>query len=796
MKKIKRALFGATVMCLAASVLGALAGCENLPAPAEHVHNWGEWEITTPATCTADGVRTRVCADDSAHTQTDKVDKLDHDYSDEWTVDAAATCEEDGTKSHHCNDCDAKTDLTVIDATDHAWGEWKITKDASCTEAGSKTRTCATDQKHTQTEEIAAVGHTLTAHNAVPATCTENGVEAYWECSVCCNMYADEDCTVKIDAPVTVDATDHAWGEWKITKDVSCTEAGSKTRTCATDQKHTQTEEIAAVGHTLTAHNAVPATCTENGVEAYWECSVCRNIYADEDCTVNIDAPVPVEATDHAWGEWEVVTPATCTAAMVEQRVCAHNAEHNETKTTGEALGHNFDDGAVTKTATCAEEGVKTFTCTAEGCNHTKTEQIAKIAHNYQYAVTEGDVKHKVEFKCLNCGDKDESKTTYECDAAIYADEGAYTFSTTEDKSYCIQETFDKTYFVKSTVIGNGPAQLNYYTFVATEKGEYNFVFEHLTDKISVFAVAYNDTKVMFNRQIMASYKDVLTIKSVGAIASTNVTNVTIKVTENTVGTKFSIALRTLGASVDDPAIYLMTVSKTEVKELCYGENTVEITQANSFVDVYAFTPDQTKTYSLTAPKGMAVSVDGNDILDGTTDAETQTANFKATAGKVVLITFSNPQTGKYTVTVGEELYSIITPDAPLSGFTVPCKTVSDGVTSGGVAIAQVGDIEAGKYKLVITLNNSLMRSAFYFGKNINPDYNEIYGPMNQYGLGGTAEVIFNNMQVNVYNGADYTVSYASLKITVELDLQAGDKLVFAHSNTVNGAVSLTLTKV
>ena len=100
----------------------------------------------------------------------------------------------------------------------------------------------------------------------------------------------------------------------------------------------------------------------------------------------------------------------------------------------------------------------------------------------------------------------------------------------------------------------------------------------------------------MFNRQIMASYKDVLTIKSVGAIASTNVTNVTIKVTENTVGTKFSIALRTLGASVDDPAIYLMTVSKTKVKELCYGENTVEITQANSFVDVYAFTPDQTKT--------------------------------------------------------------------------------------------------------------------------------------------------------------------------------------------------------
>jgi len=43
---------------------------------APHVHNWGAWSVTTPATCTEPGVATRTCKLDATHTETQEVAKL------------------------------------------------------------------------------------------------------------------------------------------------------------------------------------------------------------------------------------------------------------------------------------------------------------------------------------------------------------------------------------------------------------------------------------------------------------------------------------------------------------------------------------------------------------------------------------------------------------------------------------------------------------------------------------------------------------------------------------------------
>ena len=705
-EKSKRALFGAMIMCMAVVALGAFAGCENQPAPsAGHVHNWGEWEVTAPATCTAEGVKTRVCTLDASHVQTDKVDKLNHDYADVWTVDVPATCVTDGTETRHCKNCDAKTNARDITATDHDWGEWATTS-ATCTEDGLKTRVCLHDATHIQTEKLPA--------------------------------------------------TDHDWGEWQTTP-ATCTEGGLKTRVCANDKTHVETVDIPLSAHKLIAHGAVAATCTEAGVQEYWECSVCCNMYADENCEVKIDNPVSIPATDHDWGEWVEKAPATCTEANNEERVCLHNPEHTETRSTVTASGHN-----------------------------------------YKY-VTENpaDDKKLVSSVCTVCNIKDDGKATYEYDAAVNADEGKYTFTAVNDESYQL-EAADKVYLVTSTHTSSSSSQFDYFTFEAASKGEYKFVFEHLTDNVTVFATAYNGATPMTSRSgaPTAAYKDVLTIKSEGASTSTNVTSITLTLTDKYVGTKFTFSFRSLNVSTKNPAIYLMTVTMPEIKQLNYGANTVEITQSNSFADMYAFMPDETKTYSITAPKGLAVAADDNDILYDSSEEGVQTANFKATAGQLVLFTFSSSATGFYNVDIGEEKFAIITPDAPLSGFTVPCKTVVDGVTSGGVAIAEVGDIEEGVYKLEVTLNAVLMRSMVYFGKNINPDYNEIYGPLSGYGAKGTAEVIYQNMRATASAGVDYNVTGSGTVFTVELTLKAGDKLVFAHSGTVSGNVSLKLTKV
>ena len=55
----------------------------------------------------------------------------------------------------------------------------------------------------------------------------------------------------------------------------------------------------------------------------------------------------------------------------------------NSFKTSG-SHSHAYDAGNVTKAATCAATGVKTFTCTT--CGETKTETIAKKDHSYKAA--------------------------------------------------------------------------------------------------------------------------------------------------------------------------------------------------------------------------------------------------------------------------------------------------------------------------------------------------------------------------------------------------------------------------
>jgi len=42
----------------------------------EHTHDWGAWEVTTPATCDAAGVETRTCKSDATHKETRSIPKL------------------------------------------------------------------------------------------------------------------------------------------------------------------------------------------------------------------------------------------------------------------------------------------------------------------------------------------------------------------------------------------------------------------------------------------------------------------------------------------------------------------------------------------------------------------------------------------------------------------------------------------------------------------------------------------------------------------------------------------------
>ncbi len=80
-----------------------------------HTHEYGEWTVTTPATCTEDGVKSRTCV--CGATETRSIDATGHSFG-EWTVTTPATCTEDGVKTRTCSAC-GEIETRAIPATGH-----------------------------------------------------------------------------------------------------------------------------------------------------------------------------------------------------------------------------------------------------------------------------------------------------------------------------------------------------------------------------------------------------------------------------------------------------------------------------------------------------------------------------------------------------------------------------------------------------------------------------------------------------------------------------------------------------
>jgi hypothetical protein len=70
------------VLLIALCVIGVMV-CKQEPA---HEHTWNDGEITTPATCTADGVKTYKCTG-CGETKTEVIAATGHTFSDEWSWD-------------------------------------------------------------------------------------------------------------------------------------------------------------------------------------------------------------------------------------------------------------------------------------------------------------------------------------------------------------------------------------------------------------------------------------------------------------------------------------------------------------------------------------------------------------------------------------------------------------------------------------------------------------------------------------------------------------------------------------
>ena len=247
-------------------------------------------ENRVEATCLVDGsydsvVYCSVCGAEISRTPQTITAPGSHDWG-EWTEVTPATEESTGLKRRECSRCDAfeEEEIPVLPHT-HVPGEAaeEDRVEATCTVDGSynlvvRCTKCGEIISSTP-QTIPATGHKLTPYEAVPATCTEDGTEAYWVCSVCGAMFSD------------------AAGENEISNPIVIPAAG-----------HTPAEAV--------RENEVAATCTEAGsYDSVVYCSVCN---AEISRTTET-----IAALGHAWSDWTVVTPATKTKKGEEKRTCS-----------------------------------------------------------------------------------------------------------------------------------------------------------------------------------------------------------------------------------------------------------------------------------------------------------------------------------------------------------------------------------------------------------------------------------------------------------------------------------------
>lgn len=99
-----------------------------------------------------------------------------HSFGD-WQVVSPATCTADGSRQRVCTRCGA-VEVQTLPAAGHKFGEWTTTKKPTCTETGTEKRTCTVCSKE-ETRVIAALGHT-------PGTEVSVDKNDHWNiCEVC-----------------------------------------------------------------------------------------------------------------------------------------------------------------------------------------------------------------------------------------------------------------------------------------------------------------------------------------------------------------------------------------------------------------------------------------------------------------------------------------------------------------------------------------------------------------------------------------------------------------------------------
>lgn len=390
----------------------------------EHVHKYALQTLTV-ATCTTDGEMTFKCSCGDVLTKVYEAYHVPAPWNGKM-IDKV----NDNQHKEFCGECEEFIFSAHTWPTEEDAGYITVTKAPTCEETGKAVYECVDDCGATKEVVLPKTAHT-------PGNAVIDGDKHIYNCAVC---------EVKVEEA-------HTWNDGVVETPALCNSDGKLVKTCTVCDK--TKEEVIPAGHNM---SEVPSSCTAEGhvynclngcgyketvaIETDFVVIKLANcteegklvIYCNDCLVGRYEQEYAIAITghnfteyeqytdtqhkaicedcgepsynDHVWGEGVVTKPATCAEAGEKTFTCVCGATKKEVIPV--TTTHTMDNGVITTPAACETDGVKTYTCTV--CGAKETEAISKTGHNVttwtvKTAATCG-AKGVEEGTCTVCGEK------------------------------------------------------------------------------------------------------------------------------------------------------------------------------------------------------------------------------------------------------------------------------------------------------------------------------------------------------------------------------------------------------
>ena len=284
-------------------------------------HQWSEWEVITPATCTQSGLQSKYCYICGVG-QAAEIPATGHNYG-QWNVTRPATCISEGEMVCRCQTCGAEY-RQVIEKTAHDYGPWTETRPATCTQEGErvcKCRVCGNEFRQT----IERLPHTFSDWTVTKnPTCTEEG-SRYRVCSVC-----------KFQETQALKMIPHDF-EWKIVTEPTDHSAGNRSSVCkvcgyvgeqqsfdpeGTLRRGASGDEVREVQQLLIDQKYL----NEGGADGIFGGGTEKAVMTfqtDQKLTADgVAWPQTIKRLQHEFGPWETVKKVTREEPGERRRIC------------------------------------------------------------------------------------------------------------------------------------------------------------------------------------------------------------------------------------------------------------------------------------------------------------------------------------------------------------------------------------------------------------------------------------------------------------------------------------------